>query len=69
MIADRDSPALELAAVAVDGAQLHHHLIRVELDQDIDLVLRLQRQPVGAACETHGLLVELGQGFVDGEVV
>src|SRR5207244_11611216 len=43
MVADRDPPVLELAAVAVDRPQLHHHLVGVELDHDVDLVLRLQR--------------------------
>ena len=41
MLAEHDAPVLELAAVAVDGTQLHHHLVRVELEDDIDLLLRL----------------------------
>jgi len=69
MAADRDPPVLELALVAVYGAQLHHHLVSVELDHDVDAVLRLQSQPAVTGTKSHRLAIELRQRLVDREVV
>src|SRR6267142_5763302 len=38
VFADRHPPFFELAAMTVDGPQFHHHLVRVEVDEDVDLV-------------------------------
>src|SRR5256886_17706114 len=59
VVADRDAPVLELAAVAADGAHLHHHLVRVELDHDVDSLLRLLRHRAVHPIKAHGLVVAM----------
>src|SRR5438128_9710599 len=69
MVANRDAPILELAAVTIDGAHLHHHLVRVELDHDVDRVLWLQWKDMVVTSKAHRLPVELGERLVYGEVI
>src|SRR6266850_3991355 len=60
VISDRYPPLLELAPVAVDGTQFHHHLVGVEVEDDVDLVREGQgKRAVAASRQTHCLAVEV----------
>src|ERR1700730_4578144 len=43
MVANGDAPVFQLASMTVDRSQLHHHLVGVEVESDVEPFLHDQR--------------------------
>src|ERR1700682_3004687 len=69
VVADGDAPVFELASVAVDRPQLHHHLVRVEVDHYVSLVFHDQRQLVVASGQAERVAVKIRDLLIHREVI
>src|SRR6267143_3303988 len=70
VLANRDPPFFELAAVTVNGPQFHHDLVGVELDKGVDPVRYDQgKWALSIPRQAQGLAVEVDELIVDRKVV
>src|SRR5450759_3219708 len=68
-VANGDAPVFQLAPMAVDRAQLHHHFVGVEVERDVDVVFHDQRKQPAIAGQPCSFLVEISGLLVHREVI